>query len=167
MSDPRVEQMKLALSGEQSGGGLDDIRVYTGPTKQIGQGLGDLLGHFGRFARWVAPIAMRIGKTLFKSSSAALKDGGSIGDSFKSALKPTLRTALKHGGRALGKIIEKQEGPSAAPPVEPPLLHQDDRDVGTEKPQPQVGSGRYKASRKRKTRGSSKHSKRSNIHYNF
>ena len=46
MSDPRVEQLKLALSGEQSGGGLDDIRVYMGSTKQVGQGLGDLLGHW-------------------------------------------------------------------------------------------------------------------------
>ena len=163
MSDPRVEQMKLALSGEQSGGGLDDIRVYTGP-KQNGGGVGDLLG---RFVRWIAPAALKVGKTLFKSSSAALKDGASIGDSFKSALKPTLRTALKHGGKALGKIIEQQEAPSAAPPIEPPLLHQDERDVGTEKPQPQVGSGRYKAYRKRKPHRSITNNKRPNIHYNF
>ena len=163
MSDPRVEQMKLALSGEQSGGGLDDIRVYTGP-KQNGGGFGDLIG---RFVRWIAPTALKVGKTLFKTSSAALKDGGSIGDSFKSAIKPTLRTALKHGGKALGKIIEQQEAPSAAPPIEPPLLHQDDRDVGTEKPHPQVGSGRYKTYRKRKTGGLISNSKRPNVHYNF
>ena len=161
MSDPRVEQLKLALSGEQSGGGLDDIRVYMGSPKQVGNGLGDLLGRFGR---WAAPIVMRVGKTLFKSSSSALKEGSSIGDSFKSALKPTLRTALKHGGRALGKIIEQQEAPSAAPPIEPPLLHQDDRDVGTEKPKPQVGSGRYKANRKRKAPGTNR---KQNTHYNF
>ena len=164
MSDPRVEQMKLALSGEQSGAGLDDIRVYTGPSKQGGGGLGDIIG---RFVRWIAPTALRVGKTLFKSSSESLKDGGSIGDSFKSALKPTLRTALKHGGRAIGKIIQEQDGPSAAPPVEPPLLNQDERDVGTEKPKPQVGAGRYKASHKRKTHGRIKNSKRPNTHYNF
>ena len=164
MSDPRVEQMKLALSGEQSGAGLDDIRVYTGPSKQGGGGLGDILG---RVVRWFGPTVLRVGKTLFKSSSEALKDGASIGDSFKSALKPTLRTALKHGGRALGKIIQQQDGPSAAPPVEPPLLHQDERDVGTEKPQPQLGAGRYKASHKRKAHGQIKNSKRPNTHYNF
>ena len=164
MSDPRVEQMKLALSGEQSGAGLEDIRVYMGSPKQYGQGIGDLLGRFGR---WFAPLALKVGKTLFKSSSDALKDGSSIGDSFKSALKPTLRSALKHGGRALGKIIEEQETPKAAPPLEPPLLHQDERDVGTDKPPPQVGSGRYKASHKRKTHVPISKAKRSNIHYNF
>jgi hypothetical protein len=166
MSDPRVEQLKLAMSGEQSGGGLDDIRVYMGSPKQSGQGLGGLLGPLARFGRFIAPIALKIGKKIFKSSSDALKDGNSLGDSFKSALKPALCTALKHGGKAHGKIIEQQEAPSAAPPIEPPLLHQDDRDVGTEKPPPQVGSGRYKATRKRKTHGPIKNSKR-NIHYNF
>jgi hypothetical protein len=121
----------------------------------------------GRFVRWIAPTALRAGKTLFKSSSEALKDGGSIGDSFKSAIKPTLRTALKHGGRAIGKIIQEQDGPSAAPPLEPPLLNQDERDVGTEKPKPQLGAGRYKASHKRKTQARIKNSKRPNTHYNF
>ena len=164
MSDPRVEQMKLALSGEQSGAGLDDIRVYMGPSKQGGGGLGDLIG---RFVRWIAPTALRAGKTLLKSSSESLKDGGSIGDSFKSALKPTLRTALKHGGRAIGKIIQEHDGPSAAPPLEPPLLNQDERDVGTEKPKPQLGAGRYKASHKRKTQARIKNSKRPNTYYNF
>jgi hypothetical protein len=163
MSDPRVEQIKLALSGEQSGGGLDDIRVYTGP-KQGGQGIGGILKSI---FHTIAPVVLRVGKTLFKSSSQALKDGGSIGDSFKSALKPTLRTALKHGGRALGKVIQQQEAPQAAPPLEPPLLHQDERDVGTEKPQPQIGSGRYKASRKRKALGPTRKGKEAYIHYNF
>lgn len=160
MSDPRVEQIKLALSGEQSGAGLDDIRVYTG---QRGAGFANVIRSI---YRTVAPIVMRVGKTLFKTSSDALKDGNSIGDSFKSALKPTLRTALKHGGKALGKIIQEQEAPSAAPPLEPPLLHQDERDVGTEKP-PQGGGGRYKASRKRKSRGPISNGKQANVHYNF
>ena len=163
MSDPRVEQMKLALSGEQSGAGLD-IRVYMGPSKQGVGGLGDLIG---RFVQWIAPTALRAGKTLLKSSSESLKDGGSIGDSFKSALKPTLRTSLKHGGRAIGKIIQEQDGPSAAAPLEPPLLNQDERDVGTEKPKPQVGAGRYKTSQKRKAHGRIKNSNRPNTHYNF
>jgi hypothetical protein len=162
MSDPRVEQIKLALSGEQSGAGLDDIRVYMGPSRQVGQGFGGIMKSIYRM---VAPVVLRIGKTLFKTSSEALKNGDSIGDSFKSALKPTLRTALKHGGKALGKIIEQQEAPPAAPPLEPPLLHQDERDVGTEKPQ--VGSGRYKTTRKRKVHGSLIRGKKANIHYNF
>ena len=138
MSDPRVEQLKLVMSGEQSGGGMDDIRVYMGPTRQSGQGLGGILAPIARFGRWLAPIALKIGKSIFSNSSAALKDGNSIGDAFKSSLKPALRTALKHGGKAIGKLIQQQEAPTAAPPLEPPLLHQDERDVGTEKPQPQV-----------------------------
>lgn len=161
MSDPRVEQMKLALSGEQSGAGLDDIRVYTG---QKGAGFADSIR---RLVTGFAPMIMRVGKTLFKTSSNALKDGNSIGDSFKSALKPTLRTALKHGGKALGKLIQEQEAPSAAPPLEPPLLHQDERDVGTEKPPPQAGGGRYKASRKRKPKSHLSNGKQANVHYNF
>ena len=165
MSDPRVELIKQALSGEQSGGGLDDIRVYMGPSKQVGRGFGDVIRNIGLK---IVPVLFRAAKTLFKTSSESLKDGGSIGDSFKSALKPTLRTALKHGGKALGKIIQEQEGPTPAPPLEAPLLHQDERDAGTEKPQkPQAGGGRYKASKKRKAQRFLYTSKRPNIHYNF
>ena len=141
MSYPRVEEIKLALIANKSGSRLDDIRVYLGPIRQYGQGFGD-------FIRNVIPTAalvvMRIVTTLFKTSSDSLKESSSIGDSFKAAIQPTLHTALKHGGRALGKIIQDQAGPAAAPPVEPPLLRQDERDVGTEKPQNlQTGAGRY------------------------
>ena len=116
----------------------------------------------------IIPVVIRTAKKWFTSSSEALKDGASIGDSFKAALKPTLRTALKHGGKALGKIIQEQEGPTPAPPLEAPLLHQDERDAGTEKPQkPQAGGGRYKASKKRKAQRFLYTSKRPNIHYNF
>ena len=110
---------------------------------------------------------MRVGKTFFKSGASALKDGGSLGDSFKSALKPTLKTALKHGGIALGKVIESQQEPAAAPPSEPPLLHQDDRDVGTTVAPKQTGSGRYKGKRRRTTDRVSKGSKKPRINYNF
>lgn len=168
MSDPRVQSMIIALGGggAQRGEGLDDIRVYTGaPRYQYGQGFGDVLR--GIF-RTVMPVVVRAGKTLFKTSAAALKDGSSIQESFKSALKPTLRTVLKHGGRALGNVIESQDELKAAPPVEPPLLHQDERDVGTEKPPLQTGSGRYKAKRK-KHKSAQKKYKLSNYpnHYNF
>ena len=162
MSDPRVEQIKQALIGQQSGGGLDDIRVYMGPSKQIGRGFGDVIKNI---RMKIIPVVIRTAKKWFTSSSEALKDGASIGDSFKAALKPTLRTALKHGGKALGKIIQEQEMPTAAPPVEPPLLHQDERDVGTEKPQ--TGGGSYKAPKKRKSQRLIYASKRPNIHYNF
>ena len=119
-----------------------------GSSRQYGQGFGDFIRNVIHTA---APKVIKIAKTLFKTSSDSLKEGSSIGDSFKAAIKPTLRTALKHGGRALGKIIHDQDGPAAAPPLEPPLLHHDERDVGTEKPQNlQTGAGRYKASRKRK-----------------
>ena len=105
MSDPRVEQITQALFSNQSGGGLDDICLYMGPSRQFGQGV----GYFIRNAlRTDEPVIMRVATTLVKSSSESLKDGNSIGDSFKSALKPTLRTALKHGGKALGKVILEQ-----------------------------------------------------------
>lgn len=165
MSDPRVEQIKLALKGQQSGGGLDDIRVYMGPSRQVGRGFGDFVKNIGMK---IIPVIVRTAKKLFTSSSEALKDGSSIGDSFKAAIKPTLRTALKHGGKALGKIIQEQAAPAAAPPVEPPLLHQDERDVGTVTPvEPQAGGGRYKAPKKRKSQRLVYASKRPNIHYNF
>ena len=162
MSDPRVEEIKKALIANQSGSGLDDIRVYMGPSRQYGQGFNDFVRNIIHTA---APIVMRIAKTCFKTSSDSLKEGSSLGDSFKAAIKPTLRTALKHGGRALGKIIQDQDGPATAPPVEAPLLHQNERDVGTERPQ--TGAGRYKASRKRKLKQRFISIKRPNVHYNF
>ena len=164
MSDPRVEQIKQALIGGQSGSGLDDIRVYMGPSRQYGQSVGDFIRSI---FRTVTFVIMRVGKTLFKTSAESLKEGSSIGDSFKSALRPTIHTALKRGGKALGKLIKEQEAPAAAPPVEPPLLHQDERDVGTKMPpKPQTGSGRYKASRKHKLNNRFIAIKRPNVHYN-
>ena len=77
MSDPRVELIKQALSGEQTGGGLDDIRVFMGLSKQIGRGFGEVIRNIGLN---IAPILFRAAKTLFKTSSESLKDGGSIGD---------------------------------------------------------------------------------------
>ena len=120
MSDPRVEQITNALLSSQSGGGLNDICVYMGPSRQFGQGFGDFVRNALCTA---APIIMRVANTLFKSSSELLNDGNSIGDSFKSALNPTLRTALTHGGKALGKVIQEQDKPTAAPPLEPPPLN--------------------------------------------
>ena len=105
MSDPRVEQIRKALLNNQSGSGLDGISVYMGPSRQFGQGFGDFICNALRTA---APVIMLVAKTLFKSSFESLQDGNSIGDSFKLALKPTLRTALKHGGKALGKVIHEQ-----------------------------------------------------------
>ena len=121
MSDPQVKQNKQAVIGQQSGGGLNDIRVYMGPSKQIGRGFGNVFKNIGMK---IIPVVISTAKKWFTSSSEAFKYGASIGDSFKAAPKPTLRTALKHGGKALGKIIQEQEMPTAAPPVEPPLLHQ-------------------------------------------
>ena len=165
MSDPRVEQIKQALIGGQSGGGLHDIRVYMGPCRQYGQGFGDFIRNIFRA---VTPVIMRVGKTLFRTSTESVKEGSLIGDLFKSALKPKICTAFKHGGKSLGKLIQEQEAPAAAPPVEPPLLHQDERDVDTEiPPKPQTGSGRYKASRKHKLKNRCVEIKRFNVHYNF
>ena len=85
-----------------------------GPTRQYGKGFGDFICNI---FRTVTPVIMHVGKTLLKTSAESLKEGSSIGDSFKSALKPTIRTDLKHGGNALGKLIQKQEAPTAAQPV--------------------------------------------------
>ena len=126
MCDPRVEQITKASTSNQSGGKLDDIRVYMGLNRQFGQGFGDFIRNAVRTA---APVIMRVAKTLFKFSSESLKDGNSIGDSFYSALKPTLRTALKNGGKALGKVIQEQDKPAATIPLEPPPLSQDERDA--------------------------------------
>ena len=148
MSDFRVEQITNAFLSNQSGGGLDDIRVNMGPSRHFGQRFGDYIRNALRTA---ALVIMRVAKTLFKSSSESLKDGNSIGDSFKSALKPTLRTAFKHGGKALGKVIQEQDKPAAAPPLELPPLNQDDRDAKTVTfLKSQTGAGRYKDSRKQK-----------------
>ena len=126
MSDPCVEQIKQALLSGQSGSGLDEIRVYMGPRRQYGEGFGDIC--------MVMPVIMRVAKTLFKTSSESLNNGSSIGYSFKSALKPTLSTALKHGGKTLRKVIQEQDKPTAEPPVGRPLLHQDERDANTKRP---------------------------------
>ena len=70
MSDPRVKQIKQALIGGQSRGGLDDIRVYMGPSRQYGQGFVDIICNI---FRTVTPVIMRVGKTLFKISAKSLK----------------------------------------------------------------------------------------------
>ena len=125
MFDPRVEQITQALFSNQSGGGLDDIRVYMGSSRQVGQGFGDFI-------------------------------------------RNALRTALKHGGKALSKVIQKQEKPTAAPPLEPPPLNHNERDAGTVTSlKSQTGAGRYKASRKRKVSNRLIGIKRPNVHYNF
>lgn len=152
MDEVSVEDLKATIKG-QTGGGLEDIRVYMGaPRYQYGQGFGNVIR--GIF-RSVFPVLIRAGKTLFRSSADALKDGGDIGSSFKSALKPTLRTVLKHGGKALEKVIQEQEAPPPAPPSEVPFTPEDGRNAGTAlPPKPstvtvQGGSGRYKGKRKR------------------
>ena len=102
MSNQRVEKIKQALIANQSKRRLDYIRVYMKPSRQYGH-------DFGNFVRNVihtaAPVVMRIAKTLFITSSDSLKISSSISDSFTAAIKPTLRTALKHYGRAINKII--------------------------------------------------------------
>ena len=165
MSDPRVSQITHILLSNQSGNGFDDIRVYMGPSRQFGQKFGDFIRNALCTA---APVILRVAKTLFKSSSESIKDGNSIGDSFKSALKPILRTSLNHGGKALGKVIQEQNKFTAAPPLEQPPLNQNERDAGTVTSlKSQTGSGRYKASRKQKVSNRFIRIKRPNVHYNF
>ena len=165
MSDSRVEQITQALFSNQSGGSLDDIRVYMGPSRQFGQGFGDFICNALRTA---APVIMRVAKTLFKSSSESLTNGNSIGYSFKSALKPKLHTALKHGGKALGRVIQEHHKPTASPPLVPPPLNQNERDARTVTSlKSQTSAGRYKASRKRKVSNLFIGIKRPNVHYNF
>lgn len=160
MSDPQVEQYRNAML-RQTGGG--DIQVFRGTSRyQYGQGFGDVLRSIWRY---FAPVAIRAGKTLFKTGAEAVKEGAAPGEAMKGALRPALRTVLKHGGRALGDMIADKEKPQPAPVAEP-LLHQDDRNLGAVPPQ--AGSG-YKASRKRKASHRSKSKKHKKIRstYNF
>ena len=87
---------------------------------------------------------------------------------FTSALKPTLRTALKHGCKALGKVIQEHVKSAAAPPLEPLPINQDERDAEkVTSLKSQAGASRYKASRKRKVSNRFIGIKRFNVHYNF
>ena len=61
MSDSRVEQITKALLSNQSGGGLDDIPVYMGPSCQFGQ---RFCGFIRNALRTAAPLIMRVAKTL-------------------------------------------------------------------------------------------------------
>lgn len=156
--NPQVELFRSAML-RQSGGG--DIQVFRGATRyQYGQGFGDVLRGIWKV---IVPVAMRAGKTLFKVGAQAVKEGSTPGDALKSAIRPALRTVLKHGGRALGDAILAQ--PTPAPPVEPPLLHQDTSDVGAVPPldlskeiAAQGGLG-YKGRRKRRATSKSNKSK--------
>lgn len=58
--------------------------------------------------RLLTPVIMHVKNALFKTIAATFYKGSYINDSFKSALKITLRTASKHGGKALGNLIKKQ-----------------------------------------------------------
>lgn len=84
------------------------------------------------------PVVLPAGKTFLKTSSAALKDGSTIKYSFKSALKLTFRFVPKHGGKALGNIIETEKSLRFLPLVDSLILHEDEREVGTEKPPSQI-----------------------------
>ena len=136
-----------------------------GPSRQFGQGFGDFIRNA---LRTVVHVIMRVAMTLFKSSIESLKDGTLIGDSFKSALQPTLCTAFKNGGKALGKVIQEQEKHTAAQPLEPPPLNQDEREAGmVTSLKSQTCAGRYKALRKRNVRNRFIGIKWFNVHYNF
>ena len=134
-------------------------------SRQFGHGFGDFIRNALRTA---APVIMRVAKTLFMSSFESLNNGNSISDSFKSALKPTLRTAFKHGGKALGKVIQEADKPTAAPTLEPPPLNHDERDAGMVRSlKSQTGAGRYKALRKRKRSNQFIGIKSPNVNSNF
>lgn len=163
MADQRVAYFKQALSG-QFGGGLGDIRVYTGvPRYQYGQGFGDVLRNI--FKSFI-PVAMNVGKSFFNSGSAALDSGQSLGDAMKATIRPTLSSALKHGSAAIGKAIEGQEGGGAAPPSGPSLLYQDDRDVGMKAGPQQLGTGGYKRKSTKRSKTIKSYA-RPSYNYNF
>ena len=65
MSDPRVKQITHALLSNQSGGGLDDIRVYMGPSRQFKQGFGYFICNAFSTA---TPVIMHLAKTLLSSA---------------------------------------------------------------------------------------------------
>lgn len=107
---------------------------------------------------------MKIAEKLFKTRSDSFKKGRKICDFFIAIIKPIIRTALYHGCRVLGIIIQKQHGPAKAQPVDTPLLHQDERNVGREKTQ--VIAGGDTASQIRNMNCNTILIKQSNVHFN-
>ena len=165
MSDLRLEQIKQTLINGQYGSWHDDIRLYIVPSRQYIQSFNYFIRN--NF-RTMTPVIMPVGKKLIKTSAQSLKVNSLISDSFKSALKLTIRTACQHGGKAFGKLIQEQETPAAAWPVEPRRLHHNELDVGTEMPpKPQLCFGRYKASQKHKLNNRFIAIKRSNVYYHY
>ena len=100
MSDYRVEQITQAILSNQSKGGLYDIRVYMGPSRQFGQEFGDYIRNAFRKA---APVIMRVATTLFKSSSKSLKTGTQSVTHLNRPLRPhsvrLLNTVARHSAK--------------------------------------------------------------------
>ncbi len=150
-SNPEVSKFRAAML-HQNGGG--DIAVFRGAHRyQYGNGIGDFLRGAWKF---VVPLAMRAGKTLFKVGAQAMKEGATPGEAIKNAIRPALRSVLKHGGRAIGDaILEHRTEPT--PEVLPLPLPQVRTDSAADLPPldfsaelAQSGSGHYKGKRKRR-----------------
>ena len=83
---------QCGCSRDQSGGSLP---VFIGSQHQYGAGLGDILrGIFRREAPIIGPALKSTLGTFLGETGSAMNQGMTIKDSLRSALKPTLETAV-------------------------------------------------------------------------
>ena len=177
ISDARTQAYYEVFRTAQSGGLLP---VYQGFSRyQTGQGFGDF---FRGLFRRIIPVGLSAAKTLVSSLGSSSDAGASVSDALKSAIRPTITTALQSGTeqiekfraqREMAEALKRQEkelkklaaldqGPAASIP--PTVTESQFRSNGT----PSIemsGSGRRKRKRVYKHKKASRRSK--HITYNF
>ena len=94
---------------------------------QYGQGLGDVLRGILRFiptvARLLQTVAMKGVLTLLKFGSEAIKEGATVKDLIKSALKTTVGSVLGATvDQVASNLIQMRDNHDAAPPPNPPIV---------------------------------------------
>ena len=123
--DPRIEFYKAAFSQRCAG---FEIPVFRKTSRyQYGQGIGDVLRSIWRFipsvARFLKPVAIKDAQTLLISGSEAIKEGATVKDVIKSALKPTVGAVLGATvDQVASNLIQMRDNHDSAPPPNPPIV---------------------------------------------
>ena len=140
------------IFSHQRGGGFDfpvysgrlmygdgfDFPVYTGGL-QYGDGIGDVLRGIWN---WFRPIVRQGAQTLLRTTGDALKEGATVQDVLKAAIRPTVSSVLGATAEQVATRLGDDKPIAAPPPGPAPAI-----------PPPQQGSGH------RKRRTLYKHSK--------